>query len=88
MVDVDNDNHQKLGKMVDQNKSSGDAPVDDRDRNSKERKRGNNGGREFGKGRGRGGNNQGSRQPRTTEKGRGEWRFVSEKPYVDFRLTK
>lgn len=95
MVAIDNDKHQILGKMADQNKSSGDAPVttnsrpvDDRDRHSKDRKRGNNGGREFGKGRGRGGNNQGSRQPRTTEKGRGEWRFVSEKPYVDFRLTK
>lgn len=83
--------------MADQNKSSGDAPVatnsrpiDDRDRHGKDRKRGNDGGRESGKGRGRGGrggNNHGSRQPKT-EKGRGEWRFVYEKPYVDFRLTK
>lgn len=80
--------------MADQNKTSGDAPVatssrpvDDRDRPRKDRKRGNNGGQEFGKGRGRGGNNHGSRQPKT-ERGRGEWRFVLEKPYVDFRLTK
>ncbi|KFY28915.1 hypothetical protein V493_02667 [Pseudogymnoascus sp. VKM F-4281 (FW-2241)] len=65
--------------MVDQNKTSGDGsaatnsrPVDDRDRPGKDRNRGNNGGREFGKGRGRGGNNHGSRQPKT-EKGRGEW---------------
>ncbi|ELR04878.1 tRNA pseudouridine synthase 1 [Pseudogymnoascus destructans] len=65
--------------MADQNKPSGDAPVttnsrpvDDRDRHGKYRNRGNNGGREFGKGRGRGGNNHGSRQPKA-EKGRGEW---------------
>lgn len=94
MAAIGNVKHQIPGKMVDQNKTSGDGsaatnsrPVDDRDRPGKDRNRGNNGGREFGKGRGRGGNNHGSRQPKT-EKGRGEWRFVSEKPYVDFRLTK
>lgn len=93
MADIGDDNLQILGKMADQNKLSGDAPiatnskpVDDRDRHGKDRKRGNNGGRERGRGRG-GGNNHGARQPKT-EKGRGEWRFVSEKPYVDFRLTK
>lgn len=94
MTDVGDDKHQIPGKMADQNKSSGDAPVatnsrpvDDRDRNNNDRKRGGRGGREGGRGRGRGGNNHGARQSKT-EKGRGEWRFVSEESYVDFRLTK
>ncbi|KAL5351339.1 tRNA pseudouridine synthase 1 [Pseudogymnoascus australis] len=75
MTDIGDDKQQILDKMADQNKSTGEAslptnskPVDDRDRHGKDRKRGNNGGREFGRGKGRGGNNHGShgsRQPKT-----------------------
>lgn len=91
MADIGDDKQQILDKMADQNKSSGETSlptnsraVDDRDRHGKDRKRGNNGRREFGKGKGRGGNNHGSHGSRQSkaEKGRGEWRYVSEKPYV------
>ncbi|KFY41155.1 hypothetical protein V494_03163 [Pseudogymnoascus sp. VKM F-4513 (FW-928)] len=61
--------------MADQNKSSGDAPVatnsrpvDDRDRPGNNKKPGH----DNTKGRGRQGNNHGSRQPRA-EKGRADW---------------
>lgn len=87
---ADNNNTSNEGRVATPSSNNADASFttdskrgNDGDQGGRDKKRGRGNGRESGRGRGRGGSNHGARGSRA-EKGRGEWRFVFEKPYIDF----